>query len=105
MTADPRNVTRGVDASSDSGVVLHRNTRHLRILLAPRATEGKYEIAVFDPMDRAAPVSTGAASSARAGDSLVREVPLAVSNLQPGPYLLGIRHDGSEWAYYTIRLE
>lgn len=104
--ADLRNVTRGIDNTSrDSGVTLHRKTRLLRILLVPQQVEGKYEIAVFSPTDLSSPVLTRSASSTRETDSLVLEVPVIVSNLQPGPYLLGIRHDNSQWVYYAIRIE
>lgn len=105
VIADLRNITRGIDTSSDSGVVLHGNTRRLRILLAPHAAEGHYEIAVFNPGDRTVPVLMRAASSTRGGDSLMIEVPIVVSSVQPGPYLLGIMHEGSEWAFYTIRID
>ena len=105
VTADLRNVTRGVDTSSDSGVVLHRNTRHLRILLGPEAVAGEYEIAVFNPVDRTSPLITRPASTTRENDSLVLGASIVVSKLQSGPYLLGIRHDNSEWAYYAIRID
>lgn len=105
VTADLRNVTRGVDTESDSGVILHRNTRHLRILLSPQAVAGDYEIAVFNPEDRASPLITRSASSSRENDSLVLEASVVVSNLQSGPYLLGIRHNDSEWIYYEIRID
>lgn len=105
VIADLRNVTRGVDISSESGVTLHRNTRHLRILLAPQALEGQYQIAVFNPVDRTFPVASGPAFSTRTSDSLVLEAPLLIRNLQPGPYLLGIRHDQSEWVYYKLRID
>jgi hypothetical protein len=105
VVADLRNITRGVDTSSDSGVILHRNTRHLRILLGPQAVEGQYEIAVFNPVDWTSPLITRPASSTRENDSLVLEAPVVVSNLQSGPYLLGIRHDNSEWAYYAMRID
>lgn len=105
VTADLRNVTRGVDNSQDSGVILHRNTRHLRIVLAPQAVEGLYEVAVFNPMDRTSPLFIRPASSSRAGDSLVLEAALVVNDLQRGPYLLGIRHDGLGWVYYAIQIK
>jgi hypothetical protein len=105
VIADLRNVTRGVDTASDSLVILHRNTRHLRILLPPQAVEGQYEIAVFDPLNRTTPLVTKPASSTRAVDSLVLETSVSVSDLQSGPYLLGVRHDNSEWAYYAIRID
>ena len=105
VTADLRNITRGVDNSQDSGVILHRNTRHLRILLGPEAVEGQYEVAVFNPVDRTSPLITRSASSSRENDSLVLEASVVVSNLQSGPYLLGIRYDHSEWAYYAIRID
>lgn len=104
-TADLRNVTRGLDASPDSGVVLNRNTRRVRILLTPQPFEAQYQIAVFNPTDRSSPVLISAASSTRQSGSLVLEAPLAIRNLQPGAYLLGIRHDQSEWVYYSIRIE
>jgi len=106
VVADLRNVTRGVDTASDSGVILHRDTRHLRILLpSVQAVAGQYEIAVFNPVDRAYPLIITSASSTRENDSLVLEASVVVSNLQSGPYLLGIRHDNSEWAYYAIRID
>ena len=105
VLVDLRNVTRGVDTSSDSAVALRRNARDFRILLAPQPVEGRYEVAVFNPTDRSSPVVASAASSTRDSDSLVLKAPLVVSNLQPGPYLLGIRHDNSEWVYYAIRIE
>lgn len=105
VVADLRNVTRGVDTESDSGVILHRNTRHLRVLLSPQAVAGEYEIAIFDPVYRSAALVTRPASSSRTNDSLVLDASIMVSNLQSGPYLLGIRHDKSEWAYYAIRID
>ena len=105
VTADLRDITRGVEASPDSGVVLHRNTRRLRVLLAPQAVEGHYEIALFNAMDRTSPLITRSASSSRENDSLMLEGSVFVSNLQSGPYLLGIRHDNTEWAYYAIRID
>lgn len=105
VVADLRNVTRGVDTESDSGVILHRNTRRLRILLPPQAVAGEYEIAIFNPVDRTSPLLTRSASSSRENDSLLLEGSLVVSNLQSGPYLLGIRHNGSHWAYYEIRID
>lgn len=105
VVADLRSVTRGVDTESDSGVILQRNTRHLRILLPPQAVAGEYEIAVFNPVDRTSPLITRSASSSRENNSLVLEASVFVSNLQSGPYLLGIRHDNSEWAYYAIRID
>jgi len=105
VIADLRNVTRGVDNESDSGVILHRNTRHLRILLPPQAVAGEYEIAVFNPVNRTSSLITRSASSSRENDSLVLEASVSVSDLQSGPYLLGIRHNNSEWAYYAIRID
>lgn len=105
IVVDLRNVTRGIDTSPDSEVALRRNTRRVRILLAPQSVEERYDIAVFNPTDRSSPVLTSTAASIRQSDSLVLEAPLVVSNLQPGPYFLGIRHDNSEWVYYAIRIE
>jgi hypothetical protein len=101
---DLRSVTRGVDNSTDSGLVLHPNTRHLRILLPRQPAERKYEVALFDPSDLTSPRVTGTAASIPRNDSLVLEVSLPVGHFQPGPYLVGIRHDHLEWAYYTIRI-
>jgi len=105
VIADLRNVTRGIETATDSGVILHRNTRHLRILLPPQTIEGQYEIAFFNPVDRASPFVTRRVTSSRADDSLVLEASVVVNNLQSGPYLLGVRHDQSEWAYYAIRID
>ena len=105
VIADLRNVTRGVDTSPDSGVTLHRNTRYLRILLAPRPVEGHYEIGMFSLRDQTSPILSTAASATRESDSLVLEASLDVRNIGPGPYLLGIRHNQSEWAYYSIRID
>lgn len=105
VTADLRNITRGVETSPDFEVVLHRDTRRLRVLLVPQAVEGRYEIAIFNAMNRTTPVLTEAASSIHESDSVTLEAPLRAGNLEPGPYLLGIRHDNSVWMYYPIQIE
>lgn len=102
---DLRNVTRGLDTSSASDIAIHRDARHLRILLSTQHALGQYEVGVFDPANQTSPLMTSPASSTREGDSVVLEAPLALKNLRPGPYLLGIRQDQSDWVYYAIRIE
>ena len=41
----------------------------------------------------------------RESDSLVLEAPIDIRSLGLGPYLLGIRHNQSEWVYYSTRID
>ena len=101
-TVDLRHITRGDETSAPKPITLHTNTDSVRILLPVGSADGAYEVGVFEQAGSTTPIVTGLAQTSVENGDLVLRVPLSLKSVRRGLYSLGIRHENSEWAYYSL---
>jgi hypothetical protein len=76
----------------------------LRVVL-PIGSEGNYEVEILGQHRQPTPLLRSSGSTRLEGHDVVLNLPVNLSNLKSGKYLLALRRDGSEWEYYSLMLE
>jgi hypothetical protein len=76
----------------------------IRVLLPTGSSEGDYDLGIFSSTSSASPIRLGSTRAAFENGDIVIAVEVSLKKLRPGPYLLGIRHGGAEWAKYVVTL-
>jgi hypothetical protein len=98
-TVDLRQVVRGIEPSS---INLNRNADIIRVLLPAGSSDGDYDLGIFISTTAVSPIRLGATRATFENGDVVIRVAISLKELRPGPYLLGIRHAGTEWAKYVV---
>jgi hypothetical protein len=104
-TIDLRNVapTRGIDSDAEpASIALSRDIQSVRILLPVESAEGDYEAGIFRPEAQGSPILSSSGRTNLENHDVVLGLSLGFRDLKPGRYLLGTRHGGSGWQYYSL---
>jgi hypothetical protein len=94
--------TRGQVQVSQT-VAVKKTARGVRIVL-PVGSDGNYEMEILGE-DTRPTLLRGSGSTRQENQDVVLSLWVDLSNLKSGKYMLALRRDGSEWAYYSVMLE
>jgi hypothetical protein len=95
--------TRG-QAPGPQTATVRKAAGGLRIVL-PVGSEGNYQVAILGQDRKPTPLPRISGNTRLEGHDLVLNLPVNLSNLNSGEYLLALRRDGGEWEYYSVILE
>jgi len=95
--------TRGQVPGPQTATV-RKTTGGLRVVL-PVGSEGNYEVEILGQDIQPTPLLRSSGSTRLEGHDVVLNLPVNLSNLKSGKYLLALRRDSSEWEYYSVILE
>jgi hypothetical protein len=104
-TIDLRNIapTRGIESDIEpASIALSRDIHSVRIVLPVESVEGDYEAGIFRPEARESPILSSSGRTNLDNHDVVLSLSLNFRDLKPGRYLLGTRHGGSGWQYYSL---
>lgn len=99
-----RSVARGQNpADTDQPPVqVPRTAKRLVVDLPIGSNEGSYDLALLDETGNQILRVTGTAQLEN--HSVILRADVDVGSVRPGPYFLGLRQPGLEWARYRIRI-
>jgi len=95
--------TRGQGLGNRSATV-DRTVSGLRLVL-PVGGEGNYDLEILGQDTKLPALLRGSGNTRREDTDIVLRLPLNLSNLKSGDYLLALRRDGTEWEYYSLHLK
>jgi len=83
---------------------VRKATDGLRVVL-PVGSEGNYEVEILGQDTKPTPIPRSSARTRLEGHDVVLNLPVNLSRLKSGKYLLVLRREGSELEYYLLSLE
>jgi hypothetical protein len=97
--ASPTRSNRHIEVPS---IRVGAGTRQVRIVLPKVSSDDMYEIGVFRGEAEGKPILHNSASPTMLDHNLEMKVDIDFSRIPRGSYLLGIRHDDSNWEYVPL---
>lgn len=99
----PFSPTRGAESGVEPVARISRRVRILQAVL-PIGSEGKYECTIRLSRE-GFPVARSSGETVLDSGRVVLNLPIDLDSLPPGRYLLALRRNGSEWAFYPVELK
>lgn len=83
---------------------VQRQTGQLRLIL-PVGSEGAYEAGLFRQVAQGTPLLRDSGHTNLEDHNVVLVLKFSLADLEPGSYWLGLRRDGSDWAFFPLSVE
>jgi hypothetical protein len=93
-----------IQTAESQPITISHSTNSLRILL-PVGAEGIYEVVILSKAGNSEVLLRSSAASIIENHQALLNVPIDLSTLKAGRYSLALRHDDSDWEYYTFTLQ